>query len=316
MDKNVVTLGADPEMFVRNIPGSQLHKGFRDKGNVIVPVCGLVGGTKETPIQFPLAQVAGYKYQEDNVTFEVNIPPCDSVAAFSAAIRRVRELSEGLLAIKGLKPDYARSAVRFGAKDLQSEQAMTIGCDPDMCAYGGEDDSPISREPFDIKQLGTWRFAGGHVHFGYDVEGLGIPHHVVARLIDACVYLPLINQDKQKTRRQFYGLAGLYRPKPYGIEYRTMSNFWLTKPRQVADRAFNLLHDMNDRLEDLHAFYQGLPTDEVKKCIDSGGKGQEALIDLILSIKKVDRLAIYSSLVDDTTRMYIKRPSVAAQYHG
>ena len=28
-------------------------------------------------------------------------------------------------------------------------------------------------------------------------------------------------------RKQLYGKAGAYRPKPYGFEYRTLSNFWV-----------------------------------------------------------------------------------------
>ncbi|OYV41139.1 MAG: hypothetical protein B7Z80_02685 [Rhodospirillales bacterium 20-64-7] len=36
--------------------------------------------------------------------------------------------------------------------------------------------------------------------------------------------------DKDGTRRKLYGKAGAFRPKPYGMEYRVLSNRWLDSP--------------------------------------------------------------------------------------
>lgn len=263
------TLGADPEMFVRSV-----------RTGLLVPVCYRVGGTKEQPLPFRNSvgnELQGYKYQEDNVAFEVNVPPSTSARMFIDSINRVLTHSTTLLESKGLRPDITRTAHRFAASDLANDKAQTIGCDPDMCAYGGADDKPVAREPFDIKDLGTWRHVGGHIHFGYDKE-LPIPPHVVVQLIDACVYLPILSKDKQKARRTKYGLAGLYRPKPYGVEYRTMSNFWLREPTLVAQRCFNLLKDMHNNIELLHEFYIKLPLEDIKACIDNGTVADSAAL--------------------------------------
>lgn len=287
------TIGADPEMFVRPLPVSK-GPGIEVKQD-ITPICGKVGGTKKKPLPFLRKDggaIEGYYYQEDNVAFEVNIPPTTNSRDFAHSIDGVLRLSRDLLKSKGLEIDITKSAHRFSVANLSHPYAQTIGCDPDKSAYGGLDDNPIDREPFEIKDLGTWRFTGGHIHLGYDKEHIEIPEHVIVRLMDACVYLPLIHKDKQKMRRPKYGLAGLYRSKPYGLEYRTMSNFWLDDPYSVAIRTFNLLNDVYHNAEHLFEFYMEMDNEEVRKCIDEGGDGSRTLWKKLTKLPKFRELNI------------------------
>ena len=39
--------------------------------------------------------------------------------------------------------------------------------------------------------------------------------------------------DGDHKRRQMYGAAGAFRPKTYGMEYRTLSNKWIFNPKIV-----------------------------------------------------------------------------------
>lgn len=265
------TLGADPEMFVR----SAARK-------VRIPICGLVGGTKTKPIRFP-GLPATFMYQEDNVAFEVNVPPSSDSRTFATNVQHVLDAGTKLLAPKGLTVDLTLSAHRFSDEELSHPLAQTIGCTPDKCAYSPEGDDPVVREPFEIKDLGNWRFTGGHIHFGYDKTLL--PEHVMVRLIDAFVYLPFLPKDTQRARRSKYGLAGLYRSKPYGLEYRTPSNFWLQDyGRTISMNGFTLLADVHHRLSEVNDAYHSLPIEEIKACIDSGGRGWDELSPRVESI--------------------------------
>ncbi len=284
------TLGADPELFVKDAQGT------------IVPVCGKVGGTKAVPERMPPELLPGdserYHYQEDNCAFEFNVPPSTSASTFSIRIEMALTAAKKILAAKGLTPYYSQCFHRFSNKDLEHPQATTIGCDPDYVAYG--DDGAVKREAFDIKQLGLWRYTGGHIHFGYDKTL--IPDHVMVQLIDALVYLPSVHLDLQGGRRELYGRAGVFRPKKYGVEYRTPSNYWLHKPSIIANRAGQLLHTLHRFTDRLHDFYMAMPEKEVRACIDSGGKGQDELLgrlrDLVLSCSLPT--ALRSGLTKDT----------------
>jgi hypothetical protein len=44
----------------------------------------------------------------------------------------------------------------------------------------------------------------------------------------------LVDPDESAARRrELYGRAGCHRPKPYGVEYRTVGNFWTRSPNLV-----------------------------------------------------------------------------------
>jgi len=46
-------------------------------------------------------------------------------------------------------------------------------------------------------------------------------------MMDLYLGVPSVLMDKGELRKQLYGKAGAYRMKPYGVEYRTLSNFWI-----------------------------------------------------------------------------------------
>lgn len=107
-------------------------------------------------------------------------------------------------------------------------KSQQFGCTPSMNVYGAQ--------PVQIQDASKYlkRSAGGHVHLGYvydSYRGLGLlaPEKIVPILDilvgNTCVLLD--RSEGNKERRKNYGRAGEYRLPSYGIEYRTLSNFWL-----------------------------------------------------------------------------------------
>lgn len=112
------------------------------------------------------------------------------------------------------------------------------------------DDKVWKKTPSDVKKFGCnptenvheknqkrvtgkrekFRAGGGHIHVGaLNVsEKNDLP--TIVKLFDIVVGNTLVLLDRDPaniTRRKNYGRAGEYRPKPYGVEYRVPSNFWL-----------------------------------------------------------------------------------------
>jgi hypothetical protein len=62
--------------------------------------------------------------------------------------------------------------------------------------------------------------------------------------------------DKDTERRKLYGKPGAFRPKPYGCEYRVLSNAWVDKP-EVAGILFRIITDIvNEMKKDRLKIYE------------------------------------------------------------
>lgn len=196
------TIGADPEMFIRN-----------KYTNKYKSAVGLITGTKDKPT--PIDE-KGHAYQVDNVAVEFNIAPADSLQAFRSSIHMVLDYLRQKL------PDYdfsKDSAVSFPEEELKTPEALLFGCEPDYDAWNMiENKKPNALDP-------NLRSCGGHIHVGSDIA---INHPVaVVRALDLYLGVPSVHLDNGVLRRQLYGKAGSFRFKPYGAEYRTLSNFWI-----------------------------------------------------------------------------------------
>lgn len=210
-----ITVGADPEVFVT------------ERGGRLVPAVGMVPGTKEIPhkVQDGMVQV-------DGLALEYGVDPASSLEEFQSRIEQVRNTMQAMI------PDEyvlsQRSVAHFTRKQLMGvpKENLELGCEPDWNAYT-EDQNPRPVPPKDM------RTAGGHVHIGWTEAA--DPHSFAhfkscARLckeLDYRLGLPSLFLDRNDERRKLYGQAGAFRPKPYGMEYRVLSNFWIFNPLLV-----------------------------------------------------------------------------------
>ena len=198
-----MTIGADPELLVI------------DANGVIVPGIGLIGGTKSNPRPVKCGAV-----QEDNVLAEFNIDPCTSAQQFCETISTVTNELDLILEQHGLKT-ICQSSHHFDRDVLLNAgaKAMEFGCDPDINCWDQKENLP----PNPYTELRT---AGGHVHVGYD-NPTEERSFEVACILDYLLGVSSVLLDDDTERREMYGQSGACRIKPYGVEYRVLSNFWL-----------------------------------------------------------------------------------------
>jgi hypothetical protein len=237
------SIGCDPEIFLV------------DKHGQFKSAIGLIGGSKTMPR--PIDD-KGNAMLEDNVAVEFNIQPAQDATAFLQSIRMVMD---NIRATVGHDFDFSTaSAVSFPEAELMHPQAMEFGCEPDFNAWT-KGMNPRPNAP-------DWklRSCGGHIHVGFE----GLERLSVIRSMDLFLGVPSTQLDEGTLRRELYGKAGCYRPKPYGAEYRTLSNFWI-----FTDEMIHWAYEQTRKAVDFVASGQTLDEKDgeiIQKCINQGDK--------------------------------------------
>lgn len=205
-------VGADIEVFMANPANA-----------VIVPCVEVFKGTKAEPYH-PPSWDEGYFVQEDNVMCEFNVPPIAGARNGQKVMDKAKTYINKLAGTKKLQPVWNKVSHRFVLDDLKSKQAQTFGCEADYDAY-----AVGARRVFPkADEASPWRSCGGHVHIGGDFKCPDFVAALFAEYYMGIMFNGLWTSPGKKVRRkEWYGLPGIFRPKPYGIEYRTPDNYWL-----------------------------------------------------------------------------------------
>lgn len=248
------TIGADPEFFVA-------------KGGKPISAHGLIPGNKKVP-----HKVGDGAVQVDGMALEFNINPSYNEEEF------IKNLDSVMATIMSMVPGYdfySHPVADFGLEYIQAqpEEAKILGCEPDYNAYTMQaNPTPDGEKPF--------RTASGHIHIGWTngVDPFDADHFNacarLARTLDYTLGVPSLLWDKDDRRRELYGKAGAFRPKPYGMEYRTLSCAWLNPDfkhwrKYVYHQSIQAIKDL---LADPEADERKISGKTAREIIDSGDR--------------------------------------------
>ncbi len=211
-----VLVGADPELFMRNPNSGEFVSAHEAQCGARVP------GTKYEPFKVPNGAI-----QVDGTALEFNIDPAATVGEFVANIKSVRKTLEGYVPGFNVVAEPVALYDKVYWLTQVPPEAQSLGCDPDFNGWT-QDQNPTPNpgtKPF--------RTASGHIHIGWtqDQDVFDKEHYLLccqmAKQMDYYLGIHSMLWDKDGTRRSLYGKAGAFRPKPYGVEYRVLSNRWL-----------------------------------------------------------------------------------------
>lgn len=204
-------IGADPELFIRDKSTKQ-----------IISAHNLLPGTKWEPHKVNQGAI-----QVDGVAAEFNIDPCQNLENWTFNISSVMQTLQKTLGDKYELVSEPTNTFAWDYFKTLPENVRELGCNPDFNAWTGR----VNERPDGGST--TMRTCAGHIHIGWgkNMDSQDETHfedcRVIARNLDYWLGLYSLQWDINTDRRKLYGKAGSFRPKPYGMEYRPLSNVWL-----------------------------------------------------------------------------------------
>jgi len=222
---------------------------------------------------------------------EVNTPVTRSAAEFGFSIQQINKYAREFMAVNNLVPILNLSEYTFRPKDLTSPQAMNFACDPDFDAYAG------GAERTNLPDMGRLRTCGGHVHVGGDFK---CPDWVAVLFFELGLYTQYGSEyvcPSTTLRKNWYGRPGTFRPKPYGIEYRTMGNWWSYSRSSAEDVGSTFFRTgtwlINTPSQIIQASFRKIQWSLLQKVLLLDYKNEEDVID-IKTLKKDRRDLMHS----------------------
>lgn len=240
-------IGADPEVFL-GLNGSFVSA--HDK----------LPGDKQNPHTVNKGAV-----QVDGMAAEFNIDPANSLEDFKTNLSTVQGIMKSMIG----DLDFIEDTSVFFDKEFSDQipaENLILGCESDFNGWTMTDNEP----PLDTTMMRT---AGGHVHVGgFHTNDIYSDLHFgaaarLARTLDEVLGVYSILWDTDDERRAMYGKAGCFRPKFYGMEYRTLSNKWI-----FSDKLVTFVYDgVKEALEKMFD-PQYEPDPEVRNIIDTSDR--------------------------------------------
>lgn len=265
----MTTIGTDPEFFIRQ------------RGGKYVTAETMFPGTKEEPH----LMTSGAGLQTDNVAVEFASPVANNGKELVDHLKNTfHEL------FKMMPPEHVLDvapSAEFDADQLTSEQANLFGC---SVSYNAWELRP--NEPPDATTTRR-RSIGGHIHVGAkEGEGNDFLFDAYGKINTVClmdavhgiISVVLDHSEASIKRRELYGKAGDHRPTDYGVEYRTLSAFWMKSPNLVmlieslTQDVLKLMREGKNK-----AFIESIGADVIQNTINTGDiKEAQKLLDTVI----------------------------------
>lgn len=260
---NGVTVGSDVEVFLT-------------ANGLPISAVGLIDGGKEDPVEF----LPRFGLQRDNVMAEYNIPafPIEDGHLWSEYHKIALEH------IKTIVPPFLQVTVRpsleFPEEALQDPESCEFGCSPFMDIWK-QNPGMVTQETIVAGDVGNLRFCGGHIHFGWQGASIGWdkPSEKVtdeeeimkklfwASLCDIFLWIPSHFEDTDDIRRQYYGKPGKVRYKEYGVEYRSLSNYFVAS-EELLNKVMQRIQAMYDYANTVHPSDWAAHFEENRKMVE------------------------------------------------
>lgn len=188
---------------------------------------------------------AGSEFYFDNVLSEIAVKPAETK---DDALHNIKKSLQELARIVNPGKFVIKASANYPYKEINGPKAKIAGCNPEWCAYTlqcifpPDEDVELMEGYYQFKT--PFRSAGGHIHLGgTKLEDESVALNVI-RMMDLFLGIPSLYLDTDPTspaRRRIYGHAGSHRKTDYGLEYRSLGNFWLSSPKLAS-----LIYDLSD----------------------------------------------------------------------
>lgn len=242
--------GTDPEAFIFMEQENGIPK--------IIPPAALVEDfgqkMKEIGEKKVLIKHKNFQWSEDGAAIEAQINPSTTASNFYSNVVHSMSILKNFLF--NINPKLKASFSPLGyfdvnkywtGRDESFRQCVIFGCDPDMSPdiyreLGFESWENYQNE-LDVSEH-TFRYGGGHLHIQspesnpelfiplWDISSIVLDH--IVGLVNTSIPRPDSIKKLELARLEYYGKPGRIRLQNYsnscmGIEYRVMSNYWLTE---------------------------------------------------------------------------------------
>ena len=188
---------------------------------------------------------SGSEFYFDNVLAEIAVKPAETK---DAALNNIKKSLQELARLVNPGKFVIKASANYPFKEIKTPKAKIAGCNPEwdaytlQCIFPPDEDVELMEGYYQFKT--PFRSAGGHIHLGADKLQDQMVDLNVIRMMDLFIGIPSLYLDTDNTspaRRRIYGHAGSHRTTDYGLEYRTLGNFWLSSPKLAS-----LIYDLSE----------------------------------------------------------------------